>query len=128
MFTLKPLKSKTVKIFILLYAIAFFVDSAVQLLIPGQQVSGTNHIYFHILSGFTLLVILRFFTSKINLALLVFGIGYISLAIGALVSPHSHNGYQSSILGLDGDINTPLTHFGVGAVAYLLVFLYQQSK
>lgn len=115
------LRFKTVKVFIFIYAIAFLVDSAVQLFVPGQQVSGTPHVYFHILSGITMLIILKFFTSKIKQVLAIFGIGYIGLAIGASIFPHSHNGYASSIIGLDGDINTPLTHLGVGLVALLLL-------
>ena len=122
------LKTKTVKILISLYAIAFLIDSAIQLLIPGQQVSGTPHVFFHIFSGIILLTVLRFFPSKINLALLVFGIGYMSLGIGAIIFPHSHNGYQSSIIGLDGDANTPITHIGVSSVALILAFLSHFQK
>ena len=122
------LKPKTIKILILLYSVAFFVDSAVQLLIPGQQVSGTPHVFFHIFSGIALITVLRFFPSKINLALLIFGIGYMSLGIGAIIFPHTHNGYQSSIIGLDGDANTPLTHIGVSSVALILAFLTHFQK
>ena len=120
-------KPQIVKLAIFLYSIAFFVDSLVQLLVPGQQVSGTPHLFFHIFSGATLLTILVFFTPKIKPALAIFGILYSGLGFASLTFPHSHNGYQSNIMGLDGDSSTPYTHIAVGFVALTLLFALVQT-